>query len=69
MDPDTTLNEARAAANRLLAADAEVDPLYYATLADELAERFLALDAWLSASGFLPTRWSAAVPSVENTNG
>lgn len=59
MDPDVTLTEARAAASRLLAADVLADPLYHATLADELAERFLALDAWLSRGGFLPARWAA----------
>ena len=67
MDADTLVAEARAAANRLLATDAEINPLYHATLADELSRHLLSLDAWLSTGQPLPARWAAGrTLSAEN---
>jgi hypothetical protein len=47
MDPNATLTELR----ELVAFD---DP---AAVAEEMAERIEALDAWLTNGGFLPDEW------------
>lgn len=56
MDPNETLRLLREAITGLFAVDtdnASYDP------AVEIAERFQALDEWLSKGGFLPTDWVA----------
>lgn len=50
MDPNETLAELRKLAARLL--DTGGWP-------DDMAEKFQALDEWLSKGGFLPTDWQA----------
>jgi hypothetical protein len=58
MDPDAALREARALAAELLA-DADADPAAITPQAAlDLAERFQALDGWLSAGSFLPEPWA-----------
>ncbi len=49
MDPNTALAELRALARRLV----ESDDADVATMAD----RFEALDGWLTTGGFLPGAW------------
>ncbi len=57
MDPDVLLSE-------LIAETAELDTIKWPdcdqTLFESIAEKFAALDEWLSKGGFLPERWQHA---------
>jgi len=67
MDPDETLKTVRALAETVLAAVddyTETGDFYVGNLA-ELAERFLALDGWLSSGGFKPGSWAGLRGHVE----
>lgn len=56
MDPNTTLDELR---ELVEAANRNDELLDWQLVAEELADRFAALDQWLSRGGFLPTDWNA----------
>lgn len=53
MDPNATLREIRELSERVSEWPKE-------SLADELIEKFDALDAWLQSGGFLPDAWRMA---------
>lgn len=57
MDPNEVIRRARRAAMAVLEADAET------VEADELANAFAYLDAWLVRGGFLPRDWEMATPA------
>lgn len=57
MDPNEALRVVREAARRLL-------DEYDAEAAYELAERFVALDEWLTRGGFLPAVWWPTPPAA-----
>ncbi len=63
MDPNTTIASALALADAIFADDdALADDYQRSSLeskATQLAEHMQAIDAWLAAGGFLPTRWLA----------
>lgn len=51
MDPNATLEELRRLIEGTKSAERD-------TLAEEIADRFEALDQWLSNGGFLPDAWN-----------
>lgn len=53
MDPNATLARLR----ELLAVDPDESPEAALENFDEVAEKFKALDEWMSNGGFLPTDW------------
>jgi len=57
MDPNTALQNAREALARREAAYSDRSTEENSA-ADDLAESFEALDAWLSKGGFLPAEWA-----------
>ncbi len=59
MDPNETLRQARLTAAELLqkTGSSQYDPYEILALAEVLAERFEALDEWISHGGFLPSAW------------
>ena len=50
MDPNTTLHELRELVARVQGGLGRVEP-------EEFAERFDALDGWMSKGGFVPDAW------------
>lgn len=60
MDPNMTLHELRELCGEALAESGNKR----ADLVDEIAERFDALDQWLSRGGFVPSAW--AHPEAED---
>lgn len=60
MDPDTTLAEMRELAQAILFGQDTADD------AVALAEKFQALDGWLTARGFLPADWAHPQPVPGN---
>ena len=66
MDPDNTLQAIRDIVEEALGSDGESDKIL------ELAERFEALDVWMSRGGFLPRKWevnrNAALPDGGRVN-
>lgn len=61
MDPDAALEELLELADLVTSLlDAEVGKQIDRTDVLRLAELVLAIDAWLTAGGFLPTRWKPA---------
>ena len=52
MDPDAVLQQLRELTRQVML---EVDLTTF--LAEDLAEKFQALDQWLSSGGFLPAAW------------
>lgn len=59
MDPDVILVEMRELSAAILASGGEW------SMADDLAQRFEALDGWLTARGFLPADWAHPQPVQE----
>jgi hypothetical protein len=59
MDPNTCLAEIRKLSARLIAGDISIydDAHIYEEVATELADKFTALDLWLSGGGFIPKDW------------
>jgi hypothetical protein len=63
MDPNTTLHELREMVGRALAAKAHLErigdskPSIPERSLHELAEKFEALDGWMSKGGFAPDAW------------
>lgn len=60
MDPDATLTEMRELSAAILASGGEW------SMADDLAQRFEALDGWLTARGFLPADWAHPQPVLHD---
>lgn len=65
MDVDLVLHEIRELAGEVLAIEGDPDrPLLAvarkAELADKIAEKFDALDQWMSKGGFTPSAWAHA---------
>ncbi len=58
MDPNTNLDRLLRLAESVLSGEADSE--HAQSQLDELAELLVALDGWLKAGGFLPSRW--AVP-------
>jgi len=54
MDPNETLKEIRELTEKIIKCD---DVVLSAQMADGIADRFQALDNWLSNNGFLPDDW------------
>jgi hypothetical protein len=60
MDPDTCLKDIRSLVARIMSYDlniVDVGADEYEEKTTELAEKFVALDLWLSGKGFLPKAW------------
>lgn len=57
MDPNEALRVARQCAKTLLETGPGADPAAVHNIADELAEKFAALDEWITKGGFLPKGW------------
>jgi len=57
MDPNEALRAAREAVDRFLYRHSP-------EAAEELAERFVALDDWLTSGGFPPTDWQPKPPAA-----
>lgn len=55
MDPNVTLNEIRELLSEYAIDDIDIS---------DVADRFNALDAWLSSGGFLPKSWDLAIGSA-----
>lgn len=55
MDPETALERARYLSGKITGGGVTTEDL--ATLAEDLAEAFQALDEWLSRGGFKPGPW------------
>jgi hypothetical protein len=56
MDPNATLAGLRELVERVQNGTGRVD-------ADEFAEKFEALDGWITKGGFLPADWSRGAPT------
>lgn len=59
MDPEQTLAEMRELAQAIME---DRDAMYLNETAPALAEKFQALDDWLTARGFLPADWAHPQP-------
>ena len=57
MDPDVALEVARESAAGIMAALDSENAAEILMYAEMLAERFQALDEWLTRGGFLPAAW------------
>lgn len=57
MDPDETLKKLRTDVDRYMRFGESLSDDELVDMLDDIADRFLSLDSWISGGGFLPRAW------------